>query len=248
MKPGDLFLRTADVFATLVPGAIAAYLLRDLAALAFGYLVFERGGAAAWVAFLLGAFLLGHILSALGSLSFDWLYDRYYVRWRRASAAYVRSQLGTGASWRRVLARRIDLVQNCKNPDDALLIAARTLKRRQLAALAEEAGVDADDISNAYWWAGSMVRGAASPGTVEVDSLSAQSKLFRSLTLVVPIAAARAGLLGLAAFVGWLLLAALCLWCFLRLRWDCTGRTYEYYIATRLPAGAGNGEDHGTAG
>lgn len=236
MNPSDAFLGVIDFFATLVPGAIATFLVMEhVEAPPFEkWPVIERGSAEGWATFLVAAFVLGHAISLGASTCFDPLYDRVYARWRRASSKYVRSILGKKTSGWRVLTCRVGHVLKKTNPDDELLLAAKTLKREQLRELAQQATVDPDSVSNTFWWAGTVVRATISGGATEIDALSAQSKFFRSMTLLIPFAALWVESVDILAVAGWAIALYLSAWRFLRLRWDATERTYEYFIVSRI--------------
>ena len=68
-KPGDFFVGVLDFFAILVPGAIATAILQPR----FGHLVFGAliahppSEAGQWVAFLVFAYFIGHLIFLLGS-------------------------------------------------------------------------------------------------------------------------------------------------------------------------------------
>ena len=75
-KPGDFFVGILDFFAILVPGSIATAILQPR----FGHLVFGQliahppSEAGQWVAFLVFAYFIGHLIFLLGSY-IDRLYD-----------------------------------------------------------------------------------------------------------------------------------------------------------------------------
>lgn len=236
MKPSDVFVGVIDFFSTLVPGAIATFFLITTRwyQLPVGWPYIERGSPEGWAVFLVSAYVLGHLIAAVGSSLLDPLYDRVYARWRRASSKSVKTQLASNASRWAILAGRVKHVIEKSNPDDELLLTAKVLKRQQLQETAQAAQVEADDITNTYWWAGTVVRVKTSAGAAEVDALSAQSKLFRSIIVLLLFAAFWVGWLGLIAILGWTAILILSLWRFLRLRWDATERTYEYFIVTSL--------------
>lgn len=235
MKPSDVFVGVIDFFSTLVPGAIATFFLLTASWYQdpdwWPYI--ERGSPEGWVVFLVSAYVLGHLIAAVGSSLLDPLYDWVYKRWRRASWKSVKTQLGPDASVWAILAARVKKVLQ-SDPEDGLLRTAKTLKRTQLNELAEAAQLKPDDITNTYWWAGTVVRVNTSAGTAEVDALSAQSKLFRSILVLVLFAAFWVDWSELFAILGWTAVLILSLWRFLRLRWDASERTYEYFIVTSL--------------
>lgn len=84
-KPGDFFLGVIDFFGTLVPGAVLMYLYGDSILALLGGQPTLDGQVSRWVAFFVGAFVLGQILLGVSEL-LDWLQivyspvskDRYY--------------------------------------------------------------------------------------------------------------------------------------------------------------------------
>src|SRR5215217_2935744 len=84
-NPADFFLGVMDFFAILMPGALFAFLLLDRGKSIFGGLLPSLPGTAAkWIAFLVVAYVLGHLLHHVGSFLDKWIYDRLYVkRWKR---------------------------------------------------------------------------------------------------------------------------------------------------------------------
>src|SRR5689334_6604168 len=82
-KPADLFVGVIDLFAVLLPGAIVAALLyphiQDPLTDVIGPMY---SPARQWVAFGLGAYLLGHILFLCGAVLDDHVYDplrRFFI-------------------------------------------------------------------------------------------------------------------------------------------------------------------------
>ena len=235
MKPSDFFIGVIDFFATLVPGGIATYFLITLQwdQLPTRWPHIERGSPEGWAVFIVSAYVLGHLIAAVGSSLLDPLYDRVYARWRRSSSKDVPNKQSLAERWDN-LASRANQVWNKKNPDDELLSTAKVLKGKQLKEIADSAKVKSDHVTNTFWWAGTVIRIGTPTGAAEVDALSAQSKLFRSITVLLPFAALWVGWLETFVILGWAAILFLSLWRFLRLRWDATERTYEYFIATSL--------------
>jgi len=71
-KPKDLFLGVMDLFAVLLPGAVACFLFADLAA---RRLPLPDEHASRWVIFIVASYLIGHLLSLIGGAALDRLYD-----------------------------------------------------------------------------------------------------------------------------------------------------------------------------
>jgi hypothetical protein len=255
VKPSDAFLGVMDFFSSLVPGAVAAFLLlnqnNQLVSFPEGWPI-TWGSTGGWAVFLVGAYLLGHGITAIGSLLLDRpVYDRLYVRWQRSKAVVDRPQrpLPLDATCWTLLRDHVSYLENrtshlklclCNpwkqeelNNKDALLSAASKLKKCQLQSL----GISPDGISNTFWWAGTVVRLRSPSGTTEVEALQAQSKLFRSIIIILLAMAIWCWPFETWVHLGvWLAAIALSLWRYCKLRWDATERTYEYYLALAIPS------------
>lgn len=89
-KPGDLLLGVMDFFSLLLPGAVLVGFLSfsgryGQSGSFLQWLGLEGlSGTPAWAAFLLAAFIAGHILNGLSSLLDKAVYDSIFVkRWKR---------------------------------------------------------------------------------------------------------------------------------------------------------------------
>jgi len=238
IKPGDAALGVIDFFSVLLPGAITAFLLLPHIAVPKDWPYLTFASVEGWAAFVVSAYVLGHLLNAIGSYLVDPLYDRTYVRWQRASVTYVKAQLGEHATRTDVFLRRVKHVLAKSNPDDVLLAVAKQVKLGQLRSLGVQVGVSPNDISNTFFWAGTVVRNVSPAGTIEVEQLTAQSKFFRTLVVVVPIAVTLTAWRSSFQIGVWIAVLIFCFANFCRLRWNATKRTYEYFIAAAvLPHG-----------
>jgi hypothetical protein len=130
-----------------------------------------------------------------------------------------------------VLAARIKHVYKKTNPDDERLAAAKLIKTRQLGEIARAAKLIPDEITDTYSWAGTVTRMKTPAGAAEVESLSAQSKLFRGIAVLVPLSAIWTRWCEPAEIVGWVAMFLLALWLYMTLRWAATETVYEYFIA-----------------
>ncbi|MGH9879885.1 MAG: hypothetical protein ACRD6N_00515 [Pyrinomonadaceae bacterium] len=154
----------------------------------------------------------------------------------------------------RAIRRRYYGILNNKEflEDDALTACAKEYKRIDFGRenLAQ-AGRDSD-ITNLFWWAGSVVRLQNQAASGEVERLQADSKFFRSITVILaivfgyllyatllfPLACSllrkcnyRFSLKASGVLFFCFTLLLLSFLRFMKLRWDSTERTYEYYIA-----------------
>ncbi|CAN5921655.1 hypothetical protein BH24BAC1_BH24BAC1_21520 [soil metagenome] len=78
--------------------------------------------------------------------------------------------------------------------EDELLKVAKKLKEQQLKQIEvinnlESKQTKINNITNTFWWAGTTIRMNVPSGAIEVEGLQGQSKLFRSVTLLVPATA-----------------------------------------------------------
>jgi len=249
-KPADFFLGVFEIFAILLPGGIVLLLLLNSdSEKSFGELIPESEAALGIVLFI-GSYILGHFLAAIGSILLDPLYDRYYKTSRQAAQALEMEkslEKATGIesfleSWKHAIAKTDKYVK-----PTPLQSCADTYKNHHFQQENRRlGGPSAKAITNLYWWAGSIVILRNSAAASEVARLQADSKLFRSLTLVLfgvllclcsrnpwehllPITL-RNHLVWESPITG--ILALVSLWRFMELRWKSTQRTYEYFIAT----------------
>lgn len=120
---------------------------------------------------------------------------------------------------------------------DHLYNYARKLKANVLG--------DKDNIANAYKWARTNVRLRNGNGTTEIDRLEADSKFFRSVSVVLGVST-----IVFATGGGWkislasALLTVLSCWRFADLRWKCTESAYLCLVVLETRrAGTATAED-----
>jgi hypothetical protein len=85
-KPADFYIGVADLFAIILPGALASYLALETMKPHAAKALFVSGSAQGWVAFSLSSYLLGHFASLMGAAFLDPLYKWTYVRYKKRSA------------------------------------------------------------------------------------------------------------------------------------------------------------------
>ena len=191
----------------------------------FGYWL--PGTATEWAATAIAAFIFGNILFAIGSNSLDWYYDEYYKHWRR-----------------RRLNKKAD--PEFEGPDTDQLHALAEGKRPH------EIEQVTDGTAGVYDWCLSYLEVHAPGAALEVDRLQAQSKLFRSLCVLIVFVWLCNTLAWLFFRLPWpahglgvgivsLIALMLCLWRFLDLRFICTRRVYEFFLVARI---SGAGTEH----
>lgn len=83
-KPSDFFVGVTDFFAVLLPGASVLYLFRPLILTRTPMPWLPATPAQGWALFLVLAYIVGHLLHAIGSWLLDnYVYGKLYVpRWR----------------------------------------------------------------------------------------------------------------------------------------------------------------------
>lgn len=84
-KPADFFVGLVDFFAILLPGALLAFVFKDVAAKhVFGVALPRIGNQVeGWVAFTFAAYLLGQFVSLVGATFMDRIYDVTYLAYKR---------------------------------------------------------------------------------------------------------------------------------------------------------------------
>lgn len=157
-----LLRRRADFFAILLPGPILAALIEAherLLDLTHG--IEENAGTAErWIAFLIAAYVLGHLLHAVGSAVLDPLYDDLYRdRWKLGKSTGVLSKL-----------RRL----RPKLPGSAAWYETLKTDVKRRAGNSPSPG-------RLYHWAETFVRLRSDSAATEIQRHSADSKFFRSL-------------------------------------------------------------------
>ena len=234
-KPSDLFVSVIDFFAVILPGALFSLLFSDYRHQIFGPVFPEIGeGAPRWVAFIFASYMFGHFIFAVGSLFLDPFYDRFYAKAQRVRKGAL-PRRGSFLRLRKWLWKYYLSVRNDKRcfRDDALKACADMYKKKDFDE--ENAVVRKDkEITNLFWWAGSIVRILNAQASAEIDRLLADSKFFRSVTVVLLLISY--SLFANSAYIALsfcILLLLLSMWRFMELRWKGTERTYEYYIALK---------------
>ena len=208
-KPSDFFIGVVEFFAILLPGAALVYLLEPLAIAAAPKVWLPTTETQTWMAFLVLAYIAGHLLHQLGGWLLDkYIYGKFYLPRCRSSHALAKT-----------LAKNPSALREDTNASKTLL--ARVCLTTQI----DPTG------TNYYDWCLSAVRVASPAGATEVDRLQADSKFFRSMVFVFLVAA----LISLREAAWLTSVSALVLmffagWRFCELRWTATKRVYEYYL------------------
>lgn len=244
-KPGQFFLGVVDFLAVLVPGAVLVFALTPWADWLFaagGLFPLLADTATRWAAFLVVAYVAGHLVASAASSPLDCLYDRTYrnlqrLREKNPKVSWLAKLLGLP-----VIPSLANLREAWKLKDkdafDALLDAARRLRAKQDLALGcNSEGLAEEDL---LMWAQSAVSLRSGRAATQIERYQANSKFFRSMTVVLfllmvlaPFRGAPAG-----AVVGYVLglFILLLLFCcrFMQLRWGTTRRIYEYFLLVAL--------------
>jgi hypothetical protein len=209
-KPSDFFLGIIEFFAIVLPGAALIYLIQPWTARFVPPQLQPLDETARWIAFLVLAYVVGHVLHALAGKFDKSVYDSFYLR--RAEPSHY------------------DAVQLVKNKKLEALRENTKLSNTLYARALFRAGDDASG-THLYDWCLSFIRLQSPAAAAEVDRCQADSKFFRSLAVVMVAAAAvsAAGGSPIAAGVSFLVLL-FSIWRFCALRWEATKRVYEFYL------------------
>ena len=218
-KPADFFIGVVDFFAIILPGALLSYLALvaprqpDLRLIKLPL----EGTAQGWVAFALSSYLLGHFASLIGAAFLDRLYEWTYRRLWTRSWRWGRSQPSQG--YEQTYLKRL-----WTRSEDQLYEHAG---RQKDEALGE------NNVTN-YKWARMKLRLRDASAMEEIDRLEADSKFFRSITVVLlSLIFAFAGAIKLPPGSRWELaiLVLLSFWRFSNLRWKAAEAAYLAAVA-----------------
>ena len=174
-EPQKFFIGMVDFFSILMPGALLAYL---------GVLLsqgcFRLVGAETWMVFFFASYLLGHFVFLLGAKLDDLIYEplRKSTYWGQVERLADGKGLSAN-SWRALAASSWLFGKNA----DAAVMQAQRLK-----ALALQ-GLSAEGTMNAYQWCKARLSKDHPEGLVTVQRFEADSKFFRSFSVVLFILA-----------------------------------------------------------
>jgi hypothetical protein len=168
-KPTDFFVGVVDLFAILLPGALLTFFLiqADHSDKICRWVADLPEGVPRWAAFLIGSYILGHFIFAVGSFLLDEVYDTTYRVWFGGDidklAAGVKTGLGVPGK------------NEC--PENAPGATANTTTPMAPGGTADELPTE-----SALAWATAFVRVQSAAAAGEIDRVEADSKFFRSLT------------------------------------------------------------------
>jgi hypothetical protein len=215
-KPNDLFIGIIDFFAVLVPGVVAVIVV----GWAVNFRMPEKQDVFFLGTILTAGFVLGHILHGLGSFLDIFVYDPLFKP--------------LGAEQKAHGLRRKSYFRS----NDKLYVASKNLIAFPVNDIA--AGGDKDLGTKTgqlpvgvYQWARAWLRIHSPEATAELDRLEADSKLFRSLSVIGLavlicfkfLPASAAGLLPLS-----LVVMVICLWRYCDLRQKMVRACYLHFV------------------
>lgn len=213
-KPADFYLGVIEFFGVLLPGAALCYLLLPMLTPSLPADWLPQDSTQAWTVFAVLSYIAGHMLHALGSVLLDKpLYNNLYLSEWKPAHRRASSLIGRG--------------------DRKALQEDEAVKTTLLARVYLETETDPSG-SSYYDWCLSAIRLSAPDGAQEVDRLQADSKFFRSMSLVFLVAivvSVRVEPFPYGAVAAVLTLFSV--WRFCTLRWTATKRVYEYYLLSR---------------
>jgi hypothetical protein len=233
-RPTDFFVGITDLFSIILPGMVLEFLLlliekqRHWDFLGLQKLSDNEG----YVAFFIGAWLLGHAMDMLGAYAIDEAYDLLYAHWKRSLpqsfAAWLAETPGRLLSEARQALRGLGVTRERGSArlGDALFERAGEL-----------AGTDRPEGFNVYKWSRTWTMIQSAPAMSEIERLQANSKFFRGMVGVSAVAAITSFAAGIPFhdFGGVMCILFACA-SFLRysdIRWKAVQQTYGVYIALR---------------
>jgi hypothetical protein len=102
-KPTDFFVGVTDLFSVILPGATLAYIVLKIEESTSTDLLslLKLHGTEGYVAFLVVAYILGHLTDLIGASLIDSLYDLTYAHFRRSDPlSFFRWLIATPNGWR----------------------------------------------------------------------------------------------------------------------------------------------------
>lgn len=246
-KPGDFFVGVTDLFSVLLPGAVLTFFaMRVEQSLGhvdlFGLL--QLKDAAGYMAFVVSAFLLGHLADMIGATILDRIYDLLYADFMRYRGGFRGWLKGTP---RRAAARVGDWFSVQILDRKSTIGQPQLLKDEDpiyLAALALATHKPEGD--RLFKWCRDWLQLHNPQSLQEPDRLQANSKFFRGLVIVVMTFVALfsleerfrvsySGTLGsdLVWMASCLIVIALSFLRYSDLRWKSAQRVYRLYVISR---------------
>jgi hypothetical protein len=254
-RPGDFFVGVTDLFSVLLPGAVVTFVgmkaeqsLNPPSDL-FGLL--QLRDVPGYMAFVVCAFLSGHLVDMIGASVLDRIYDLLYADFKRSGVG-LRSWLKAtpqrlvevARQWRRFHLRHPSVSRPKEDPTNL-----QDPVYRAASALAEPK----PDKDKLYQWCRDWLQLRSPQSLQEPDRLQANSKFFRGLVVVAAIFEGLFWVLpqfrenfSYSAAQDWLwsvsclLLIAFAFLRYSDLRWKAVQHVYRLYVISRCceaPAG-----------
>ena len=217
-EPQKFFVGLMDFFSILLPGALLTFLLMDKVGPAV--LGPERyhglDGAAAWAAFVVASYMLGHLVFLLGSW-LDEVYDWARGRTLDAQIAML-ARRGRLPPW----PARVLIWLAFRSERNRAVERAAAIKRQALAPLR------AGDAVNTFQWSKALLTLKSPASLAVVQRFEADSKFFRcfAIVLLVLLAAWPIRPWPLEALPVIALLMLLALWRYMEQRLKATNQAY----------------------
>lgn len=223
-KPGDLLIGVIDFFAILIPGVLVALIFASMSKS-----IPETPDSIFYSKLLVAGFVLGHIVHGVGSILDPLLYDRYFKP-RDPSPIQENEVDRKTPDW---LVRH---VRRYLRRNDALYSLAKSMMTASLTVHVDTR-TEVAIPGGMYQWARAFLRTHSPEATAELDRLEADSKLFRSLVVVIPLYA-YAHWRDILTSNGWqavfiVLGLAFSLWRYCDLRQKMVRACYLHYVQAR---------------
>jgi 8-oxo-dGTP pyrophosphatase MutT (NUDIX family) len=172
--PQKFFIGLMDFFSILLPGALLTFILMsDAGSVVLGGRASELVGAAGWASFLFMSYLLGHLVFLLGS----WL-DEFYDWARRYTLSTQIALLARRDRLLPWLARALIWLV-FKGERNLAVNRAVRIKQQALEPLG------AEDSINTFQWCKALLNVESPQSLAVVQRLEADSKFFRSFSVVL---------------------------------------------------------------
>lgn len=221
-EPQKFFIGVIDFFSILLPGILITYFIKDdVGPLFLGENYNNLSNNSGWLAFLVSSYLLGHFIFLIGSKLLD---SPVYDKIRGATHNNQIKRLAKGRELSLLIFRFLAKYFIDDTSENAVIQVVQ-IKEKYLKP------IDASSSINAFQWCKARLMLENPNALATVQRFEADSKFFRSLTVILPYFIVMAfiqhqTIIGLI----YILLLSLAFWRFIDQRLKSVNQAYWYII------------------
>lgn len=194
-KLNDIYIGVTDFFTILMPGVIAAYVFGRIADF-----VPANPDRVVWVILVVVGYVLGHVIYAVSSFLDPLVYDPLFGPDSDLTACYMMSHAQPPR--KQVISRILFAIRGYCHKNHQLYAYTRKMMTEsqnykdslpknvftsnELAAVNYDPGRSSARAANTFQWTRTWLRDHSPEATTDLERLEADSKLFRSLSIILP--------------------------------------------------------------